>query len=58
MLLFGPPGAGKSHLASAIGLALIENGYRVMFTRSCGCPMHQLHRALAGYRVGRSGNPP
>ena len=32
-LVFGPPGAGKSHLASAIGLALVENGYRVLFTR-------------------------
>ena len=29
-----PPGAGKSHLASAIGLALVENGYRVFFTRT------------------------
>ena len=34
LLLFGPPGGGKSHLASAIGLALIENGWRVMFTRT------------------------
>ena len=34
LLLFGPPGAGKSHLASAIGLALIENGWRVLFTRT------------------------
>ena len=25
---------GKSHLASAIGLALVENGYRVLFTRT------------------------
>src|SRR4029077_1120077 len=25
---------GKSHLASAIGLALIENGWRVLFTRT------------------------
>ena len=33
-LAFGPPGAGKSHLASAIGLALVENGYRVLFTRT------------------------
>ena len=29
-----PPGVGKSHLASAIGLALVENGYRVLFSRT------------------------
>jgi DNA replication protein DnaC len=34
LLLFGPPGAGKSHLAAAIGFALIENGRRVLFTRT------------------------
>ncbi len=34
LLLFGPPGGGKSHLASAIGLALIENGWSVLFTRT------------------------
>ncbi len=34
VLLFGPPGGGKNDLASAIGLALIENGYRVLFTRT------------------------
>jgi hypothetical protein len=34
VLLFGPPGAGKSHLAAAIGLALVENGRRVLFTRT------------------------
>jgi len=34
LLLFGPPGGGKSHLAAAIGLALIENGWRVLFTRT------------------------
>ena len=34
LLLFGPPGAGKSHCAAAIGRALIENGYRVLFTRT------------------------
>jgi DNA replication protein DnaC len=34
LLMFGPPGGGKSHLASAIGLALIENGWRVLFTRT------------------------
>lgn len=34
LLLFGPPGGGKSHLAAAIGLALIDNGWRVLFTRT------------------------
>src|SRR3979490_1850852 len=33
LLLFGPPGGGKSHLAAAIGLALVENGWRVLFMR-------------------------
>jgi DNA replication protein DnaC len=34
LILVGGPGGGKSHLASAIGLALIENGWRVMFART------------------------
>jgi DNA replication protein DnaC len=34
LLLFGPPGAGKSHAASAIGRALVENGYRVLFSKT------------------------
>jgi len=34
ILLFGPPGGGKSHLSAAIGLALIENGWRVLFVRT------------------------
>jgi DNA replication protein DnaC len=34
LLAFGPPGTGKSHLAAALGLALIENGWRVLFTRT------------------------
>src|SRR6202158_49752 len=36
VLLFGPPGTGKSHLGSAIGHALIDAGYRVLFTRTSG----------------------
>lgn len=34
LILFGPPGGGKSHLAAALGLALVENGWRVLFTRT------------------------
>lgn len=34
LLLFGPPGGGKSHLSAALGLALVENGWRVLFVRT------------------------
>jgi DNA replication protein DnaC len=34
LLCFGPPGAGKSHLGSAIARALVEHGYRVLFART------------------------
>ena len=34
LLIFGPPGGGKSHLSAAIGLALVENGWRVLFART------------------------
>jgi DNA replication protein DnaC len=30
-LFLGPPGSGKSHLAQAIGLAAIQQGYRVIY---------------------------
>jgi DNA replication protein DnaC len=34
ILIFGPPGAGKSHVGCGIGHALIEAGYRVLYTRT------------------------
>jgi DNA replication protein DnaC len=32
VLVLGPPGVGKTHLAVALGLKAIESGYRVLFT--------------------------
>jgi len=34
LILIGPPGGGKSHLSSAIGLSLLEKGWRVLFART------------------------
>jgi len=34
LLLFGPPGVGKSHLVCAIGNGLVDRGYRVYATRT------------------------
>jgi len=34
LLIFGPSGVGKTHLAAAIGEKLIQSGYRVFFTRT------------------------
>jgi DNA replication protein DnaC len=34
ILIFGPSGTGKTHLAAAIGAGLIDHGYRVLFTRT------------------------
>src|SRR5947209_15701913 len=30
-LFLGPPGTGKSHVAQAIGVAVIQQGYRVLY---------------------------
>ena len=55
LLLFGPPRCGKTHASAALGRALIENGYRVLFMRTtdlvqrlqAGRQTLQLKQALA-----------
>lgn len=55
ILIFGPPGVGKSHVGSGIGHALIDAGYRVLFMRTsemvqrlqCARQSLQLPQALA-----------
>jgi DNA replication protein DnaC len=36
LVLLGPPGVGKTHLAVGLGLKAIERGYRVLFTTAAG----------------------
>jgi DNA replication protein DnaC len=50
VLLFGPPGVGKSHLVCALGHALIDAGRRVLFTR-CGDLMQRLQAARRDLRL-------
>lgn len=49
-LFLGPPGTGKSHLAQAIGLTVIQQGYRVLY-REAHVLLEELADAqLAGER--------
>ena len=50
VLLFGPPGVGKSHLVSALGHALIDAGKRVLFTR-CSDLVQRLQTARRDLRL-------
>ena len=34
LLAFGPPGAGKTHIAAAIGYEMVQRGHRVLMTRT------------------------
>jgi DNA replication protein DnaC len=50
VILLGPPGVGKTHLAVGLGLKAIEQGYRVLFTTAAAM-MTALTRALAEGRL-------
>jgi DNA replication protein DnaC len=50
ILLLGPPGVGKSHLAIALGLKACELGYRTLFTTAAGL-IASLGKALGENRL-------
>jgi DNA replication protein DnaC len=50
VVLLGPPGVGKSHLAIGLGLKAIAQGYRVLFTTAAAM-IATLTRALTDNRV-------
>jgi DNA replication protein DnaC len=52
VLLLGPPGVGKTHLAVALGLQAIEQGQGVYFARAHDL-MEDLRRAQAEHRLDR-----
>src|SRR3974377_2063611 len=52
-LFLGPPGTGKSHLAQAIGQAVIQQGYRVLYREP-----HQLLDDLAEATIDGTRKPP
>jgi DNA replication protein DnaC len=50
IVILGPPGVGKSHLAVGLGLKAIEAGYRVLFCTAAGL-IASLTKALAEGRL-------
>lgn len=52
VLLLGPPGVGKTHLAVALGLKAIEAGFAVYFVRAHSL-MEDLRRAQTEHRLER-----
>ncbi len=52
-LLLGPPGSGKSHIAQAIGHAVIQQGYRVLY-REAHLAAGRTGRCHAGWKTQRA----
>ena len=50
VIILGPPGVGKTHLAVGLGLKAIEQGYRVLFT-SAAAMVTALTRAVSEGRL-------
>jgi DNA replication protein DnaC len=50
VLLLGPPGTGKSHLAQALGHAAIQQGYRVLYREAHTLLEDLTNATLAGTR--------
>ncbi len=50
LVILGPPGVGKTHLAVGLGLKAIERGYRVLFTTAVAL-IAALTRALSEGRL-------
>jgi DNA replication protein DnaC len=49
-LFLGPPGTGKSHLAQAVGVAVIQQGHRVLYREVHTLVDELAHAQLAGTR--------
>jgi len=50
LILFGPSGVGKTHIASAIGHAMISHGVRALFTSTTAL-VQQLQVAKSSYQL-------